>query len=105
MARVFEARRESLAGVHPRVAIKVILPNFADNRPFQDLFVHEARIGSMLQHQNVVQIQDFDCQDGLYYLVDTRDGERFVAPLALGQHDPDPAWNPGPPLPAVVKVP
>ena len=69
MARVFEARRESLAGVHPRVAIKVILPNFADNRPFQDLFVHEARIGSMLQHQNVVQIQDFDCQDGLYYLV------------------------------------
>ena len=23
----------------------------------------------MLQHQNVVQIQDFDCQDGLYYLV------------------------------------
>ncbi len=69
MARVFEARRESLAGVTPRVAIKVILPNFADNRPFQDLFVHEARIGSMLQHQNVVQIQDFDCQDGLYYLV------------------------------------
>lgn len=43
--------------------------------------------------------------DGLYYLVDTQDGERFVAPLALGQHDPDPAWNPGPPLPAVVKVP
>ena len=69
MARVFEARRESLAGVNPRVAIKVILPDFADNRPFQELFVHEARIGSMLQHQNVVQIQDFDCQDGLYYLV------------------------------------
>ena len=44
-------------------------------------------------------------KDGLYYLVDTRDGERFVAPLALGQHDPDPAWNPGPPLPAVVRVP
>jgi serine/threonine-protein kinase len=69
MARVFEARRESLAGVNPRVAIKVILPDFADNQPFQDLFVHEARIGSMLQHQNVVQIQDFDCADGLYYLV------------------------------------
>lgn len=69
MARVFEARRESLAGVNPRVAIKVILPDFADNQPFQELFVHEARIGSMLQHQNVVQIQDFDCADGLYYLV------------------------------------
>ena len=69
MARVFEARRESLAGVNPRVAVKVILPDFAGNQPFQDLFVHEARIGSMLQHQNVVQIQDFDCADGLYYLV------------------------------------
>lgn len=66
---MFEARRESLAGVNPRVAIKVILPDFADNQPFQDLFVHEARIGSMLQHQNVVQIQDFDCADGIYYLV------------------------------------
>ena len=43
--------------------------------------------------------------DGLYYLVDTQDGERFVAPLTLGQHEADPAWNPGPPLPAVVKVP
>lgn len=69
MARVFEGRRESLAGVQPRVAIKVILPHFAGNVPFQELFVNEARIGSMLQHQNVVQIQDFDCEDGRYYLV------------------------------------
>jgi len=69
MARVFEGRRESLAGVQPRVAIKVILPDFADNQPFQELFVHEARIGSLLQHQNLVQIQDFDCEEGRYYLV------------------------------------
>ncbi len=69
MARVFEGRRESLAGVQPRVAIKVILPDFAENQPFQELFAHEARIGSLLQHQNLVQIQDFDCEDGRYYLV------------------------------------
>ena len=41
-------------------------------------------------------------EDGLYYLVDERDGERFVAPLALGHLEADPAWNPGPQLPAVV---
>ncbi len=66
MARVYEARRESLAGVAPRVALKVILPEHADNEDFQRLFVNEARVGSVLQHQNLVQIQDFD-----------RDGDRF----------------------------
>lgn len=69
MARVFEARRESLAGVSPRVAIKVILPDFAAQDRFRDLFINEARIGSLLQHQNLVQIQDFDCEQGVYYLV------------------------------------
>jgi serine/threonine-protein kinase len=69
MARVFEGRRESLAGVAPRVAVKVILPNYAGEGRFRDLFINEARIGSMLQHQNLVQIQDFDCEQGVYYLV------------------------------------
>ena len=69
MARVFEGRRESLAGVAPRVAVKVILPTYAGEDRFRDLFINEARIGSMLQHQNLVQIQDFDCEQGVYYLV------------------------------------
>jgi serine/threonine protein kinase len=69
MARVFEGRRESLAGVSPRVAVKVILPDFAADEGFQRLFVNEARIGSQLQHQNLVQIQDFDRQDQHFYLV------------------------------------
>ena len=69
MARVFEGRRKSLAGVAPRVAVKVILPTYAGEGRFRDLFINEARIGSMLQHQNLVQIQDFDCEQGVYYLV------------------------------------
>jgi serine/threonine protein kinase len=69
MARVFEGRRESLAGVSPRVAVKVILPDFAADAGFQRLFVNEARIGSQLQHQNLVQIQDFDRQGEHFYLV------------------------------------
>ena len=69
MARVFEGRRESLAGVAPKVAIKVILPDFAADSSFRDLFVNEARIGSLMQHGNLVQIQDFDLEDGVYYLV------------------------------------
>jgi len=69
MARVFEARRESIAGVQPRVAIKVILPDFAEDEAFRQLFINEARVGSMIQHQNLVQIQDFDSAEGLFYLV------------------------------------
>jgi serine/threonine-protein kinase len=69
MAHVYEARRESLAGVAPRVAIKVILPEHARDMNFQKLFVNEARIGSQLQHPNLVQIQDFDREKDCYYLV------------------------------------
>ncbi len=69
MARVYEARRESLAGVAPKVAIKVILPEHEGDALFQQLFVNEARIGSQLQHQNLVQIQDFDREGSCFYLV------------------------------------
>ncbi|MCB9777475.1 MAG: protein kinase [Alphaproteobacteria bacterium] len=69
MARVFEGRRESLAGVAPRVAVKVILPDYADHDGFQRLFINEARIGSLLTHQNLVQIQDFDREGDRFYLV------------------------------------
>lgn len=69
MALVFEARRESLAGVAPRVAIKVILPEHAQNETFRDLFKNEARLGANMHHQNLVQIQDFDQVDDLFFLV------------------------------------
>ena len=56
MALVYEARRESLAGVSPRVAIKVILPEHEDKDAFRNLFINEARLGARMQHQNLVQI-------------------------------------------------
>ncbi len=75
MAWVFEARRRSLAGVAPRVAIKIILPEYAADDSFQQLFVNEARIGSRLQHQNLVQIQDFDqTRDHLYLVMEYVEG-------------------------------
>jgi serine/threonine-protein kinase len=69
MALVFEARRESLAGVSPRVAVKVILPDYANSTTFRDLFINEARLGAAMQHQNLVQIQDFDADGDRYFLV------------------------------------
>jgi hypothetical protein len=69
MALVYEARRESLAGVAPRVAIKLILPDYAGSDAFQELFINEARLGASMHHQNLVQIQDFDRDGELFYLV------------------------------------
>ncbi len=69
MARVYEARRESLAGVAPKVALKLILPKYAQDPTFQQLFVNEARIGAQLQHQNLVGIQDFDREGDHFFLV------------------------------------
>lgn len=69
MALVFEARRESLAGVSPRVAIKLILPEHKDSDTFQELFINEARLGASMHHQNLVQIQDFDRDGDHFFLV------------------------------------
>jgi len=69
MAFVYEARRESLAGVAPRVAIKLILPDYAGSDTFKELFINEARLGAAMQHQNLVQIQDFDAAGDQYFLV------------------------------------
>ena len=69
MAQVFEARRESLAGVSPRVAVKLILPEHADSGTFQELFINEARLGASMHHQNLVQIQDFDLDGENFFLV------------------------------------
>lgn len=69
MALVYEGRRESLAGVSPRVAIKLILPEHAGSEAFKELFINEARLGASMHHQNLVQIQDFDSEDDRFFLV------------------------------------
>lgn len=69
MARVYEGRLDSLAGVSTRVAIKVIHPDHADESGFQELFINEARVSARLEHQNLVRIQQFNRENELYYLV------------------------------------
>ncbi len=69
MARVYEGRLDSLAGVSTRVAVKVIHPDFAADPAFQDLFIEEARVSARLEHQNLVRVQQFNREGDLYYLV------------------------------------
>jgi hypothetical protein len=69
MALVYEAVRETMGGVEPRVALKLILPEHADSDTFKDLFINEARLGARMEHQNLVRILDFNVEKKRHYLV------------------------------------
>ena len=64
---------EVYAGVHPdlgrKVAIKVILPQFATERDFEERFRREARVVASLRHAHIVQLYDFDVVDGRHFMV------------------------------------
>ena len=81
MGAVYEATHARLAG---RYAIKVLLRSLADNADAQALFDREARITSLLQHPNVVQVIDHNTtEDGTAYLVmEYLSGESLAGRLA-----------------------
>ena len=64
---------EVYAGIHPdlgrKVAIKVILPQFATERNFEERFRREARLVASLRHAHIVRLYDFDVVDGRYFMV------------------------------------
>jgi len=70
MATVYRAQVRGAAGFSRTVAVKKIKPEFRAIRNYIDMFVEEARVGSDLNHPNIVQVYDF-CSDasGSYYLV------------------------------------
>jgi serine/threonine-protein kinase len=68
MAAVWRANVVGAAGFRRPVAIKRILPGQNDDL-FAKMFVEEARIGSQLQHPNIVQVFDFGHDDMGMYLV------------------------------------
>jgi serine/threonine-protein kinase len=52
-----------------QVAIKVLAPHLAWERPFVARFLREARTVSRISHPNIVNTVDVGRQDGVYYLV------------------------------------
>lgn len=70
MAVVWKAILRGDAGFRRYVAIKQIQPRLLAPGEFVEMFVEEARVGSQLQHANIVQTYDFfQDEDGNYYLV------------------------------------
>jgi serine/threonine protein kinase len=69
MASVWVGRLRGKHGFEKLVAIKTILPRFAGDPRFREMFLDEGRIASRIEHPNVAQIFDLGEQRGLLYLV------------------------------------
>jgi len=68
MAVTFRARLTGAAGVTKPCVIKQILPHFADDQDFIEMFVSEARVAAQLTHGNIAQVFDFGEVNGQYFI-------------------------------------
>jgi serine/threonine protein kinase/DNA-binding SARP family transcriptional activator len=68
MAELFRAMIIGQQGFEKLVAIKRILPHLTDQTELVTAFIDEAKLAALLQHPNIVQIYDFGCVDGDYFL-------------------------------------
>ena len=66
MADVYLARDASL---DRQVAVKVLFPEFANDRSFVERFRREAKAAANLNHPNIVGIYDWGQEQGTYYIV------------------------------------
>ena len=69
MASVWIARQRGKHGFEKLVAIKTILPQFASDERFRQMFLDEARIASRIEHFNVARILDLGEEHDVLYLV------------------------------------
>lgn len=69
MATVWLARLKGKHGFERQVALKTILPSFAEDTRFRRMLLDEARIASRIEHVNVAQTLDLGEHDGHLYLV------------------------------------
>ena len=68
MAVTYRARLTGAAGVTKPCVIKQILPHFADDPDFIEMFVSEARVAAQLSHGNIAQVFDFGEVNGQYFI-------------------------------------
>ena len=68
MAEVYLARQGELSGFKTLVVVKKVLPHLALKPDFIAMFLDEARIASMLDHPNVVRINEVGRTEDEYFL-------------------------------------
>jgi len=68
MAEVYRAKLLREKGFEKQVVIKRLLPQIAKDRDMVDLFIGEARLAALLQHENIAATYDFGEIDHAYFL-------------------------------------
>ena len=83
MSDVFLAKTEGIEGFERKIALKRIFPTLSSNPQFVQSFIHEAKVGGMLYHHNVVQTLDFGRFQDIYYIaLEYIEGTNLSAVLA-----------------------
>src|SRR5204863_6660213 len=67
MAEIYLARVRGTAGFEKLVVLKRILPHFAIDPRFVEMFLAEARLAATLQHPNIADVYDVGHEGGSYY--------------------------------------
>jgi serine/threonine-protein kinase len=79
MAEIYRAEHPTLKR---KVAIKVLLPNLAEDEQFRKRFMREAKTLAELEHPNIVKLFDYGEENDLYYMVmEYLDGANLSAHL------------------------
>jgi serine/threonine protein kinase len=68
MAETFVAIRRGPAGFEQRVCLKRILPTFAGEADFVEMFLREARLSALLHHGHIARVLEFGIAEGAHYL-------------------------------------
>ena len=96
MAEIYLARALGIEGFEKLVVVKRILPEFADNDEFVQMFLDEARLAATLHHSNIVQVYDIGSDDGQYFFameyLHGEDGRQLMKACAT-RHTPLPLGN------------
>lgn len=86
MAEVYRAKQSGTGGFEKIVAIKRILPHFAQSDEFKSMFRDEAVLTAKLQHPNIVQVfANGEHQNYLYLVLEFVDGKNLRQVLARSE--------------------
>ncbi|MGM0576327.1 MAG: protein kinase domain-containing protein [Myxococcota bacterium] len=68
MAEVYHARQAGPAGFEKDLVVKCILPRYAQDEQFIEMFLDEARVAARLSHPNIVQIIELGREGDTYFM-------------------------------------
>ncbi len=95
MAEIYLATHKGVGGFEKQLALKVIHPEYADDKSFVQMLVDEAKLSVTLNHPNIVQTFDLGQLGRIYYIsmefVDGCDYFQLLRKITEHQEVPVPA--------------